>query len=307
MRPDELIGESVELFKNNYYSRMFKTKQLFFKSLQESKSLEEFIIGLSKIWKNLDYQFMNNQKEELERLIDKVNQANPNGVTKEFLEMINQSKFDEVLQTYKNTIQKYYASRLSTIEGVSDVDSYLSNFVEKYDAYQGSIPYFTKDGLVHSYHNIADYSSMMFNTNLLRVAINRTLFDANYLGKDLIYIPAHNFSCPKCMEWQGKVYSASGNDKRYPSLDEAYSNGLGHPNCKHIPVVYWDSSQLQSDRFDSDYWVEQYKRNQKEKAIRREISKRNNDLKIYKALNNQSKIDLTKNQIRKLRSRLSEL
>lgn len=306
--PDKFIAESVEVLKNNYYKKMLDTKKLFFKSLRENNPVEEFLKEFNKIWGDLDYKFMNNQKKELELLIDEVNKVSPSGETKQFLELVGQSKFDEKLNQYENNIKRYYENRLKTInKGIENVDNYLTNFVDKYDDVQKSIPYFTKEGLLHSYHTIADYSSMMFNTNLLRLAINRTLFDANYLGKDLIYIPAHNFSCPKCMEWQGRVYSASGNDKRYPSLDEAYSNGLGHPNCKHIPVVYWDSSQLQSDRFDSDYWVEQYKRNQKEKVIRREISKRNNDLKIYKTLNNQSKIDLTKNQIQKLRCRLSEL
>lgn len=308
MRADLFIENSVEVLKNNYLKRMFKTKQLFFKCLQESKTSQEFINEFSKIWNDLDYSFMKNQKLELEKLIDELNKVISNDITKEYIKTIKTSKFDEVLKEYEETLKKYYESKLSTIDtGINDVDSYLSNFVNKYDDYQASIPYHTKEGLIHSYHDIADYSSMIFNTNLTRIAINRTLFDAEYLNKDLVYIPAHNLSCPRCMEWQGRVYSISGKDKRYTNLEEAYSNGMGHPNCKHIPVIYWDESQMQSDRFDSIEWEEEYRIDQKKKSLKREIKKQNADLKIYKNLNNQSKIDLTKNKLKKLRSRLSEL
>lgn len=308
MKPEELIGNSVEVLKNNYQKKMLDTKKLFFKSLQEGKSVEEFLDDFNMIWDDLDYRFMNAQKKELELLIDEINKVSSIGESKQFLELIGQSKFDEKLDQYQNSIKKYYENRLKTIDkGIEDVDSYLTNFVDKYDKVQKSIPYFTKDGLLHSYHDIADYSSMLFNTNLLRIATNRTLYDAEYLGMDLMYIPAHNLSCPKCMEWQGRVYSKSGKDKRYPKLDEAYSSGIGHPNCKHIPIILWDSSQIQEDNFNSEYWEEEYRKDQKRKALQREIKNKNTDLKIYRSLNNQTKIDTTKNQLKRLRLRLSEI
>lgn len=308
MRADLFIENSVEVLKNSYLKRMLKTKQLFFKCLQENKSSQEFINEFSKIWNDLDYSFMKNQKIELEKLIDELNKVSPKDITKEFIKTIKASTFDDVIKEYEKNLKRYYESKLSTIEnGINDKDLYLSNFVDKYDNQQACIPYRTKKGLIHSYHDIADYSSMLFNTNLTRIAINRTLFDAEYLNKDLVYIPAHNLSCPRCMEWQGRVYSISGKDKRYPKLDEAYSNGMGHPNCKHIPITYWDKSQLQSDRFNSEEWEDKYRIDQKKKAIKREIKKQNADLKIYKSLNNHAKIDTTKNKIKKLRSRLSEL
>lgn len=308
MRADLFIEDSVEVFKNNYLKRILKTKQLFFKCLQEGKTSQEFTADFSKIWEDLDYKFMNNQKIELEKLVDELNKVSPIGTPEEYAKLINLNSFAEALDRYERVLDKYYESKFSTIEsGINDVDSYLSNFVDKYDNQQACVPYYTKEGLIHSYHDISDYSAMLFNTNLTRIAINRTLFDAEYLNIDLVYIPAHNLSCPKCMEWQGRVYSISGKDTRYPKLDEAYSNGLGHPNCKHIPVNYWDESQIQEDRFDSIEWEEKYKIDQKKKAIQREIKKQNTDLKIYKTLNNQSQIDKTKNRIKKLRSRLSEL
>ena len=308
MKPDELISDSVEVLKNNYHKKMLDTKKLFFKSLQENKPIEDFLKEFNKTWKDLDYRFMNSQKKELELLIDEINKVSPKSEAKQFLELVDQSKFEEKFNQYESNIKKYYENRLKTIDkGIDDVDSYLTNFVDKYDNVQKSIPYFTKEGLLHSYHDIADYSSMLFNTNLLRTATNRTLYDAEYLNMDLVYIPAHNLSCPKCMEWQGRIYSISGKDKRYPNLDEAYSNGLGHPNCKHIAVIFWGNSQIQEDNFNSDYWEEEYRKDQKRKALQKEIKNKNADLKIYRELNNQTKIETTKNQLKRLRIRLSEI
>lgn len=308
MRIDNFIENSVEVVKNNYQKKMLDTKKLFFKSLKEKKSVDEFLKDFTKIWDNLDYKFINSQKKELELLIDEINRTNPDSNTKQFIDLIGQSKFDESLNKYKNSIEKYYENRLKTIDkGIDDVDSYLTNFVDKYDDVQKVVPYFTKEGLLHSYHDIATYNSMLFNTNLLRVAINRTLYDAEYLNKDLVYIPAHNLSCPKCMQWHGRIYSISGRDKRYPKLEEAYENGLGHPNCKHIPEIFWDSYQLQNDNFNSKYWEEEYRKDQKKKSLQREITNKNTDLKIYKNLNDQTKIEKTRNQLKRLRLRLSEI
>lgn len=308
MRPDELIEESVDLLKNSYQRKMLKTKELFFKLLKEKQPIEQFVNLFNEIWKDLDYKFIQNRIKELEEIVDSVNKVDLDKETLEFLELVKQSRFNEVFKKYQEEIGNYYKLRIKTIDkGVTDVEIYLSDFVDKYDKYQKSIPYFDKNGLIHSWHDISDYSSMLFNTNLLRTAINRTMLDADYLDMDLIYIPAHNFACPLCIPWQGRIYSKSGTDKRYPKLDEAYSNGLGHPNCKHVPVIYWDSTQIQQNKFDSDDWIEKYKINQKIKALDREKAKLNSDLRIYKSLNNQTKIDSTRKKLKKIRLRLSEM
>lgn len=68
---------------------------------------------------------------------------------------------------------------------------------------------------------------------------------------DLYYIVPHSGSCPLCKKYEGRVYSRSGNDKRYPPLASAFSkidpNGSNdldntywsiHPNCRHKIVRY---------------------------------------------------------------------
>ena len=60
-------------------------------------------------------------------------------------------------------------------------------------------------------------------------------------GHDLVTIPPHTPTCPLCAPYQGRVYSVSGKDQRYPSLwGTAFGGGYAniHPNCKHVVVPY---------------------------------------------------------------------
>ena len=38
--------------------------------------------------------------------------------------------------------------------------------------------------------------------------------------------------CPRCAEWQGKIISVDGSDKRYPSMDDFIKSGGYHINCR---------------------------------------------------------------------------
>ncbi|MEG0914864.1 MAG: phage minor capsid protein [Christensenellaceae bacterium] len=56
------------------------------------------------------------------------------------------------------------------------------------------------------------------------------------IGNDLVKMTSHMGSCPICIPLEGRIYSVSGNDARYPSLyGTALRSGYGnvHPNCGH--------------------------------------------------------------------------
>jgi hypothetical protein len=59
---------------------------------------------------------------------------------------------------------------------------------------------------------------------------------------DLVQVSKHSSACPICSRLEGRVYSISGNDKRFPALySTAFGNGynLIHPGCLHnlIPFI----------------------------------------------------------------------
>ena len=59
---------------------------------------------------------------------------------------------------------------------------------------------------------------------------------------DLVKMTEHKTACPVCQKYEGKIYSISGEDTRYPYLktipgfNKGYNNI--HPRCRHRIGVY---------------------------------------------------------------------
>lgn len=65
-------------------------------------------------------------------------------------------------------------------------------------------------------------------------------------GYDLVKMTEHYPTCSVCAALQGRVYSISGEDPRFPPLSRAFSSGYKnvHPNCRHV-ITPW-IEELQS-------------------------------------------------------------
>jgi hypothetical protein len=131
--------------------------------------------------------------------------------------------------------------------------------------------------------NLESYASMVARTTT-REATNRGTINAvQSVDGDLVQISSHNSPCPICSVYEGRIYSISGNDKRYPKLDDVFANGYStiHPNCKHVVTPYFEEfddnaeeNRKQSNRpfvvdKDKKADIEAYYRDQATKAARR--------------------------------------
>lgn len=179
--------------------------------------------------------------------------------------------------------------------------------VDTYEKVQAVVPYYNKDGSVRCYQTVSTYLSMLFNTNLNRSGWNKTMYDANLLGEDLMYLPPHPFACPLCMVWQGKVFSKNGKDKDYPKMQDAIDGGVGHPNCKHQFLIYWGKEMLQEDNYNSPEWEEKYKTKQKIQSLQLERTRLKTDRDIYKSIGNYDEVDKTNAKIKKINAKIKEL
>ena len=77
------------------------------------------------------------------------------------------------------------------------------------------------------------YSEMLYRTKLVE-ARNRGLI--NYMVAqeyDLVQVSNHGCDCNLCKPWEGRILSSTGATKGYPTVAEAESSGLFHPNCRH--------------------------------------------------------------------------
>ena len=86
------------------------------------------------------------------------------------------------------------------------------------------------------------YASMVARTTTREATNIGTLNAVQEVGGDLVQITSHNSPCPICSVYEGRIYSISGNDKRYPPLDAAFSSGYStlHPNCIHSVTPYFE-------------------------------------------------------------------
>lgn len=63
--------------------------------------------------------------------------------------------------------------------------------------------------------------------------------DAKRMGTDLVIMSVHGASCPDCARYQGRVFSLTGRDKRFPRLPPEISlYGGVHPGCGHTFSPY---------------------------------------------------------------------
>lgn len=70
---------------------------------------------------------------------------------------------------------------------------------------------------------------------------SNTIARANSIGSDLVELPYLGCTCEECAKYQGRVYSISGNDKRYPKLpDKIKETGKVHPGCSHRLNVFFE-------------------------------------------------------------------
>jgi hypothetical protein len=87
-----------------------------------------------------------------------------------------------------------------------------------------------KAGVSRTY-NIRKYAKMVARTTLRDAQTAATIDNCKRYENDLVAVSSHGTDCAICAEYEGNIYSISGNDSKYPALDESPPF---HPNCMHV-------------------------------------------------------------------------
>lgn len=76
------------------------------------------------------------------------------------------------------------------------------------------------------------YANMSARTVTAEATNLGTMNQLQSFGRDLVQITEHSSPCKICAPLEGRIYSISGRDKRYPKLERAYGGFLQiHANC----------------------------------------------------------------------------
>lgn len=111
----------------------------------------------------------------------------------------------------------------------------------------------------------------------------KTVRDCNSLNTDLVEMTMHRPTCSECAKYQGRVFSISGKNRKYPALPDAVRKyGQVHPDCRHsfYPFIDGVSKPLYHNnivKYSNSAFVDD--RTGAEKADYESEQKRKNDLK----------------------------
>ena len=302
------INDKVFAVNLNYVKLQNKTKELFFKCLNEERELEYFEAELKKIWGNVDYEYLNEQIEEYQ---DEIHERNTNeeketkGITKGVFALVPILVIMDTDKKFQNVKIREYNTSVNSYAYKSDKEEYLKLKVKRYN--NQIVPYYSKStGELIRYVQPSTYNSMIQNTNLTRSGWNQTLDDGD--DDQLFYIPFHSFSCPECIEHQNKKMNREEVYNLVGEVDEIEGDIL-HPNCKCELTFYDKKTKYNKPKYSDSELEEQYHIRQKTNTLTLRKEEILSDIRIQKSLGNQDEVDKlnqTRNRINKEIRELSE-
>lgn len=92
---------------------------------------------------------------------------------------------------------------------------------------------------------------------------------------DLVLVSSHLGARPEHAEWQGKVYSRSGLNPKYPDFVAVTGygsvTGLCGANCRHNFSPYFEGMDNPFDQYDSEENLKEYELSQRQRTLERRI------------------------------------
>lgn len=158
-------------------------------------------------------------------------------------------------------------------------------------AVKNAISDLAKNGIeAYDYGTRKDYIDVVVR-RAVRTGVNQTvaklaLSNADELKTDLVEVSAHSGARPSHAEWQGKVYSISGETEGYEKLSEATGygsvTGLCGANCRHTFYPFFEGdeptySEEELKSFDKPKYtyngekMTEYEATQRQRYIERQI------------------------------------
>ena len=312
----ELIDKNVYLVNVRYTKMLNKTKELYFKCLEEGKSKEFFEKEVSKIWDNVDHSFMDKQIAKLQEMVhnDNVEEAINIGRFKnkqyietldwvyndEFFKLTPESDFLAFEKRFKKNVVTNYDVALNSIKN-TDKEEYLIKKLDKYNKQVNQIvAYYHKNGNLAHYVKLSSYLAMVHNTDLTRSGWNQTLMDADKLDRDLFIIPFHPFSCLECYEYQNKILTSFQVERLFGIEAREQVGNILHPNCKCTLSIYWSPTQISNEWKDTNEIGQEYQIRQKVNSLSLERTNLRTDMKIAKLIGDEGKADNIRQKINKI-------
>lgn len=311
MKKSNYIADKVFNINLKYVKLQNKTKELFFKCLDEERDIDYFKAELEKIWSREDYSYINDEIAEYEAIIHEKNIEGkeiirdiPKGEEGSLFALVPAGVVLGVISKFERIKEREYKSSSNSYAYKQDKQEYLKLKVNKYN--NQVVPYYSKNGKIIRYVQPSTYNSMIHNTNLTRAGWNTTLNDADMVGVSRFWIPYHSFSCEECLRHQNRLLTKEEVINLVGYAEETEGDIL-HPNCK-CELVFYDSSTVFNRPSYSDYELEeQYNIRQKVNSLTLKKDEVLTDIRIQKRLGNEDEVDKLNQKRNKINKSIRDL
>lgn len=236
---------------------------------------QSYVQGIIYVNRKLGKKMISTKEAEILKELSKTHRKTINVFIRNKLGDLNDTNYfigRQIKDNIQRATEEAIGLKLSTSETLIECKkNILKNFSE-----QGITAIKTKN---NRYIRMDAYADMVARSTTREITNTATIKQVKELGYDLVKMSSHPGACPICQTYEGRVYSISGKDKRFPKLDVAFSSGYAniHPNCRHVLEPYIEafndvdkdikiSNQPFKEPDKSDKQVQAYYKNQREKA-----------------------------------------
>ena len=155
--------------------------------------------------------------------------------------------------TEQQFVQQANNAYMQVVSGAFDYDTAMKNACNKLASDGVSSVQYRNGKPVHL--SIEAAVRMNILTGVNQTAAQVTMDNCEELGCDLVETSAHIGARPEHQEWQGKVFSLSGNNKKYPPFSVCglgTVTGICGVNCRHSYYPYFEGTEKHYSAEDLD-------------------------------------------------------
>jgi hypothetical protein len=108
--------------------------------------------------------------------------------------------------------------------------------------------------------DMSTYAEMLATESTNQTFRQGTINRFEERGNDLVTVSEHAGSCEDCAQYEGEVFSLSGDSEEYPPLEDAIDGGLFHVRCKHVLSLAQEEQDRQLEKLSGDTRDEEIQR-----------------------------------------------
>lgn len=149
--------------------------------------------------------------------------------------ILGEERFNRALRTTQqiNISNAKIQKRLTETTSIQDLRKRISS--DLMESLKGGqfVTVIDKNGVQRSY-DVKYYADMVARTEMRNLQTASVVNAAAGVDADLVQVSSHNTKTPFDAQFEGKIFSLSGNDKDFPKADILPPF---HPNCRHVITI----------------------------------------------------------------------